>query len=453
MKLNDSIVADLELPAGETKTGKPITDFIYFDDAVAGLGVRLRAGCQAIWIFQYRVGPKQRRMQLGPVKKLGADDARKHAKKLLARVTLGEDPQAEKAKAKATAACRFAAVVEAYVAHKAQAVKLGKLRPRSLDGIEHYLRKSWSPLHRFEVDAVELHNVAAVLKKIAAESGGTAAARARSTLQGMYRWAMGEGVAKKNPVIGTNVPQEAAPRDRVLDAGEIADVWRACRDDDHGRIIRLLLLTGARRAEIGSLKWSEVDLEHAVVRLPPERVKNKRPFVIPLAPLALQIIESVPRRVDRDWLFGHGQGFTGWHMARLALAERVEARRAKAGLAPMKAWRTHDLRRSAATGMADIGVAPHIIEAALNHVSGHKAGVAGVYNRSSYGKEVKLALAMWAERVREITEGRRANRRDVQETSLSAVDASWKCVLDADSARELVAAEVRKLPGDREPRS
>jgi integrase len=335
-------------------------------------------------------------MQLGPVKKLGADDARKHAKKLLARVTLGEDPQAEKAKAKATAACRFAAVVEAYVAHKAQAVKLGKLRPRSLDGIEHYLRKSWSPLHRFEVDAVELHNVAAVLKKIAAESGGTAAARARSTLQGMYRWAMGEGVAKKNPVIGTNVPQEAAPRDRVLDAGEIADVWRACRDDDHGRCVRLLILTACRRAEIGNMTWDEVDLERGTFTIAAARSKNGKPHTLPLPPAAVDIINAVPHMLSRPQVFGQrSYGFTQWHPGKLELDQR----------SGVSDWTYHDLRRTAATRLGDLGTQPHVIECILNHSSGFRAGVAATYNRSPYLREMTAALALWADRVRVLVAG------------------------------------------------
>jgi integrase len=219
-------------------------------------------------------------------------------------------------------------------------------------------------------------------------------------------WAMGEGIAKENPVIGTNTPEEAAPRDRVLDAGEVAEIWAACRDDDYGKIVRLLLLTGARRQEIGSLRWSEIDLEKAVVQLPPERTKNGHPHAIPLSPFALSIIGAA-RQVDRDFLFGHGPaGFRGWRNAFDALVERVREHRQKAGgLPPMEPWTVHDLRRTFATGLGDLGVQPHVIEAALNHFSGAKRGVAGTYNKSAYQKEVAAALTLWAEHVRVLVEG------------------------------------------------
>ncbi len=401
MKLSDSKVAELKLPPGKS-------DAIYFDNAVAGFGVRLREGCRPIWIYQYRVGARQRRYQLGPVAKLGADAARKHAKKLEARVTLGEDPQAEKIEKAAATSHSFKGVVDLYLAARRKAVELGKLRPNTFTEVDRYLRKHWSPLHRLDVDAVDRRRVAVLLNKISAESGSTAAARARSALQSMYVWGMREGIVRgENPVIGTNTPETAKPRDRVLDDGEIADVWAACRDDDYGRILKLLLLTGQRRQEIGGLRWSEIDLEHAVIKLPPERTKNGKPHVIPLSPLALQIIGSVPRRgVDRDHLFGYGGiGFNGWHVAGKALDERVQARRKKAGLPAMKEWRVHDLRRTCASGMGDIGIPPHVVEAALNHASGAKRGVAGVYNRSTYEKEVKTALSLWADHIRVLVEG------------------------------------------------
>jgi integrase len=114
--------------------------------------------------------------------------------------------------------------------------------------------------------------------------------------------------------------------------------------------------------------------------------------------MALDIIAKVPRMVGRDHLFGERSdlGFTQWDAKRDLDARLGES---------VKPWTLHDLRRTAATGMADIGVQPHIIEAALNHISGHKVGVAGIYNRSSYEREVRNALALWADHVRAIAEG------------------------------------------------
>jgi integrase len=242
------------------------------------------------------------------------------------------------------------------------------------------------------------------------------AARARIALSTMFAWAIGEGIADNNPVIGTNKPAEPAARDRVLTDAEIADIWRGCRDDDFGRIVRLLLLTGARRDEIGDLAWNEIDFDRAAINLPPERTKNNRPNVVPLAPAAVAILKGAPRRARPDatidHVFGEGEGgYSGWSKGKIALDQRINAARAEAAGAPGKPqpiadWRLHDLRRTAATVMADrLAVLPHVIEAVLNHVSGHKAGVAGVYNRALYAAEKAAALTRWADHVRSVVEG------------------------------------------------
>jgi integrase len=128
-----------------------------------------------------------------------------------------------------------------------------------------------------------------------------------------------------------------------------------------------------------------------MITLPKERTKNRRQHVIALSDLALGLIHAVPHRLGRDFLFGeHGQGFTQWTKQKAALDAKLDG---------MPAWVLHDLRRSCATGMANIGVMPHVVEAALNHQSGHKGGIAGVYNRSVYLEETKAAFRKWAAHV------------------------------------------------------
>lgn len=151
------------------------------------------------------------------------------------------------------------------------------------------------------------------------------------------------------------------------------------------------------------MRWSELDLTNGTLSLPKERVKNKRQHVVPLTELALSIIEQVPSRLGRDQLFGErGRGgFSSWDDGKRDLDARLAGR-----VAP---WCLHDLRRTVATRMADLGVQPHIIEAALNHYSGHRAGVAGVYNRSPYEREVRAALILWANHVRAIVDSSERN--------------------------------------------
>jgi integrase len=147
------------------------------------------------------------------------------------------------------------------------------------------------------------------------------------------------------------------------------------------------------------MRWSELDLDVGTWTLPGERSKNHRPFTAALPPAALAIIESVPC-THRDHLFGSraGSGFTNWATAKAALDRRLGS--------TVRPWRPHDLRRLAATGMADIGIEPHLVEAVLNHYGGHRRGVAGTYNRSRYENQVKLALARWADHVLALVEGR-----------------------------------------------
>jgi integrase len=186
----------------------------------------------------------------------------------------------------------------------------------------------------------------------------------------------------------------------VLTDAELVAIWKACGDDDFGRIIRLLILLAARRSEISGLSAAELDMERGTWTLPAARSKNKRPLLLSLPAPALDIINSVPRWAGRDQLFGARarSGFNGWDRGKRKLDEQLGS--------TVKPWRIHDLRRSVATKMADIGVEPHVIEQILNHVSGHKAGPAGIYNRSSYERQVKAALARWSEHVLALVEGR-----------------------------------------------
>jgi integrase len=188
-----------------------------------------------------------------------------------------------------------------------------------------------------------------------------------------------------NPVAGTHRHNGKA-RERVLSEAELAAIWRACGDDDYGRIVRLLILTGQRREEIGGLRWSEIDTDRIV--LPGGRTKNKRDHILPLAPQALALFPEC----GGDYVFGT-RGFVSWSRGKSAL----DAACSVAG------WRLHDVRRTVATMMGDkIGVLPHIIEAVLNHYSGHRAGVAGVYQRGKYVDAMRAALCAWAEYVSQL---------------------------------------------------
>jgi integrase len=234
---------------------------------------------------------------------------------------------------------------------------------------------------------IDRRTIAQVLAGVERGSGPFARNRVRTTLSAFFSWLIREGLIDVNPVVGTGKANEGPSRDRVLSGAELAEVWHAATGT-FGDIIRLLLLTGQRRNEIGFLRWSEIDFCRGMIVFPPERTKNKLKHELPLAPQALAILQERQRKGD------HVFREFNWYRGKLALDARLK------GVAP---WRLHDLRRTCATGMAEIGVQPHIIEAVLNHVSGHKSGVAGIYNRAKYEPELRAALQRWADHVDKIT--------------------------------------------------
>jgi integrase len=210
-------------------------------------------------------------------------------------------------------------------------------------------------------------------------------------------WALGEGICESNPVAGSNAPTEPKPRERVLKPAEIAAVWKACKEDEFGWIVKLLLATGLRKTEIGGMRRSEIDLDAETLTIPPARSKNGREHTVPLSSLAMEVIKSIPSRDNRDLIFGvrNEGGFSTWHVSKQALDQR----------AGIPKFNLHDCRRTFATGLGDLNVEPHIIECALNHVGGFRAGVAGTYNYARYGGPMRQAVEQWADHLRSIVTG------------------------------------------------
>jgi integrase len=374
MKLKSSNISTLKLPAGKR-------EHIFWDDDLPGFGLRLREGGSRKFIAQYKLGKKQRRMTLG-----AASDfvrARAKAKDVLARAHLGEDPAGARFEAKAKAAETLVAVADRFLRHKET-----KLRPASYYSTKLYLMGHLKPLHQMRVDQIQRRDIASQLSSIAEHHGAVTADRARSALSAFFAWTIAEGLADSNPVIGTTKYAEPPSRDRVLTEGELAAVWSALPDNDYGHVLKLLVLTACRADEIAWLRWSEIDLGERKISLPAERTKNKRPHLVPLSATTIDIIKNIPRRADRDLVFGRGDGgFQGWSKCKAELDAKLN----------IPDWVIHDIRRTVATRMAEapVSIQPHIIEAVLNHVSGHKGGIAGIYNKATYWTEKRDALDRW----------------------------------------------------------
>jgi integrase len=418
MKLTATTVRTAELPASKTEA-------IFFDDDIPGFGLRLREGGSRSFVFQYKLGAKHRRMALGKATALNLAEIRKLAMQHYASVRRGEDPAADKADAVRQVSETFKFYVDQYLDALRQ-----RLRPRSFKEIERHLTKHAKPLHQMQLAKITRRDVAALHVAITNGAGARTANLVRSSVSAFFTWSMQRGLAESNPVIGTEKNEEKS-RDRVLTPAELHLIWNALDDDQHGACIKLLALTGQRLNEIGSLRWSEIHDDEII--LPPERTKNGRDHVVPLSEAAAAIIAQ-QSKAD-DLIFGHGErGFSNWSNCKIRLDERIaEANDGR----PIAHWTPHDLRRSFATyaggglpehqlkklpvrdreAASGLGIQPHVIEAVLNHVSGTRGGVAGVYNRSTYAREKKAALDVWADRLLAIVSNRKSNvtplKRDV----------------------------------------
>lgn len=375
MKLTQANIAKIKIEGGKSER-------IEFDEAMPGFGLRIRSGDKSesrTFIVQYKIGAKHRRITLGNVSKINLDTAKQEAKRIFGKVATGKDPAAEKNAARREASNTLDAIITEYLE-----AKKGVLRPATYYATEYYLNRLWKPVHGVSAASATRATIAATTRAIARQNGVVTANRARASLSAMFVWAIGEGKCDANPVIGTNKQEEAAPRDRVLTDEEAAAVWLGLPEGDYGNIVRLLMLTGCRRDEIGGLRWSEYDEEAKTITLPATRTKNGKAHVVPLSCAALAILKAMPRRAGRDCVFGNGvAGFAGWSKAKLALDAKVK----------LVQWTIHDLRRTVRTGLGMLGVAPHVAEAVLNHLP---PKLIRTYDRNSYEDEKRKALELWS---------------------------------------------------------
>jgi integrase len=393
-KLKEGDAARLEVPDGAR-------DIQVFDEELPGFGLRKFASGKASYFVKYSIGRQQRRLTLGPAIRGNCAEMRKRAELALARARVGQDTAKEKKVAADKGTLTLGDLVPRYLKDREP-----KLRPRYFAEIKRQLERDYSALHARALETVTRRDVVTVVDTMATSQGEVAADRARTALSGLYAWAIERGYAESNPTLKIAPRAEKGGRTRVLSEAELVEVWTACRDDDYGRLVRLLLLTGQRRTEFGGLLWSEAQIEKRQVELPEARTKNKRKHLVPLSSQALALLPD--RREGRELVFGRGEtGFTGWTLAKAELDRRIAAAREAAGLKPMAPWVLHDLRRSFVTHISETGIAqPHVVEAIVNHVSGHKAGVAGVYNHAAYLVEKRQALEMWGAHVAALIEGR-----------------------------------------------
>jgi integrase len=402
MKLTQRRIEELECPAGRRDT-------MVFDDEQSGLGVRVTAGAvkgslaKKSFLAQYRHAGRKRRIPLGSCSAISLAGARDAVRAILGDVAKGRDPAGERKEAARQAKRKAAheALTLGALLEQWETLRLADKRERYAAEAVRAVRVAFEK--RLPLPAAELDRAAVVRVLDALAKDGKVAMASRTAAYGRacYQWAIRRGSLETNPF--ANLPlTPVVKRERVLTDAELVAVWKAT--DDPGpfnAIVRMLILTGQRREEVAAMAWDEIAGDLSKWTVPGTRAKNGAAHIVPLSPQAQAIVRAAPRHEGTDLVFpGRNGPFNGFSQAKAALDEPGGA----------KDWRLHDLRRTMATGLQRLGVRLEVTEAVLNHVSGSRAGIVGVYQRHDYVAEKHTALTAWGEHVAAIVEGREAGR-------------------------------------------
>jgi integrase len=373
------------------------------DDDVRGLYLMLQPSGAKSFALRYRdVAGKPRKLTIGAYE-MGLGAARRQAAAARAAIAAGNDPAGDKRAARQAARRAPHDSVESVVADfiaghvernnkPSTAIEYRRLLEREIVGAWHGRRLA----------DITRRDVNQLLDDIVKRGAPIAANRIFAILRKLCRWALSREIIPTSPCDGVQARSLESPRDRVLDDRELKLIWTASESLGwpYSAIVRLLMLTGARRGEVVGMRWGEIDLEKRQWSLPPARTKNKRPHVVPLSPAVVDILARLPHiATDDDLVFPTSRGdtsVTGHSRAKIrldrAVAKIVEAEKSP----PLAAWGFHDLRRSFASGLAKLSVDLHVIERCLNHVSGSFGGIVGVYQRHKFEDEMGRAFDLWA---------------------------------------------------------
>ncbi|MBG0797175.1 tyrosine-type recombinase/integrase [Methylocystis sp. L43] len=342
---------------------------------------------------------------IGPLA-LGLPAARELWREALVKMARGEDPSAAK---KAARAAAMAGPSHTTVEAALKLYEARHLQPnlRSGEAQARVLRKETAAWASRDIKSIGAEDNQQLIDAVIDRGAPGQAEHLYSYLSRFYGFCINRRLIRENPLAGIDKPTKGKARDRVLSDAELALVWRA--SDRLGypfaQIFQLLILTGQRKSEIADAPWSEIDLNARAWRLPAERVKNKRPHIIPLSAQALAVIGEIPR-IDESLLVFTTTKTTpasGFSRAKRSLDAAIASEN---GGEPIPPWTIHDIRRSVASGMARCGVDLHVVERTLNHVSGSFGGVVGVYQHHKFEREVRLALDRWGAHVESIVTGR-----------------------------------------------
>jgi integrase len=348
-----------------------------FDMGYPGFALRVSYGGAKSWVFFYRLGNKQRRLTLGHYPATSLAEGRDLWRKAKHDLSMGRDPAR-----KEVSGDNFESVAREWL-------KRDQGDKKSLVEVQRIVEKEMIPHwgHRSMRD-IRRHDILLQVDAIVDRGSATMARRFMAYVHRLFRWATSRGIIDSNPATDLPKPGKETKRERVLTDDELKKVWKGAEKFGwpYGPAIQLLILTGARRAEISELQWAEVNGK--TIELAGARTKNGEPHSIPLSEPALKVLKSVPRIAGREYVFGKPLRSGAWSNIKT-----------KFDAAKVSNWRIHDLRRTVATGLQKLGVNLQTIEAVLNHTSGSRSGVVVVYQRHSFDSEKRAALDAWGRHV------------------------------------------------------
>jgi integrase len=379
------------------------------DGKVGGLYLVIQPSGRKSWALRYRSpgdAGKHVKLTLGSYPGVTLAGARGRASEALGRIAQGVDPAATRLAAREAGKATDhppGDLIEKVTADFIE--RHAKPNTRGWGEVERLLEKDvvsrWNGRRLSEIRKADVHEL---LDAMCDRGAPVGANRVFSHFRKMCSWAVERGLIERSPCEGLSAPSSEKTRDRVLSDEELRLVWVAAGElgFPFGPIVRLLVLTGQRRAEIAESSWSEIDLKKKLWVIPASRTKNGRAHDVPLSPAAIEILAALPRFArsggEQDFVFsGRTTPPSGY--------SRAKTRLDRATGQPMPPWVIHDIRRSVASGMAGIGVSLPVIERCLNHVSGSFGGIVGVYQRHCYADETRAALDAWARALDAIVTG------------------------------------------------
>jgi integrase len=400
------------------------------DGGCAGLYLVLQPSGRRSWAVRYRrkADGQPRKITLDGSLSLAA--ARAKASEQMEKVAKGEDPaavlQIEKQAARAKAGTHddtFGSIARKFIIKYArpknrswaEVARLLGLKPdvedeNELLAIKGGLADRWG---KRKFSEIRKKDVIDLLDEIVENGGGISANRTLAALRKIWNWAASrDDTLPTSPCAGLVPPVQEIERDRVLRDDEIRWLWTACDKigQPFGYAVKLLLLTGQRRGEVGEMTEREIDRDKRTWTIPAARAKNDAIHDVPLSDQALVVLDSIKRiKGSKGFIFttSGDSPVSGWSKAKTQLEKLMSEAAAKEGK-EMAPWRLHDLRRTVATGMQRIGIRLEVAEKVLNHVSGSFAGVVGVYQRHDFANEKRAALDAWAREVGRIVSGKTA---------------------------------------------